>query len=133
MVARFSTDGHSWSNHIPSSAGDIQGGYFLRCVLSLFSRSFRFSHRGYFQLGSLLYRGSPLFFSMFGHYYAVARARASANHYRRPDTTGVSIPITYPFVYFAALRVTDLTALLYSARIPSLPYYTSCISNIILT
>lgn len=53
MVARSSPDGHSWSNHIPSSAGDIQGGCFLRCVLSFFSRSFRFSHRGYFQLGSL--------------------------------------------------------------------------------
>lgn len=78
---------------------------------------------------------SPLFLSVFGHYYAVARARASVNHYRGPDTTGVSIPITYPFVYFAALRITDLTVMLFcTERQDSLAsYYTSCISGIILT
>lgn len=57
-------------------------------------------------------------------------ARASANHYRGPDTTGVSIPITYPFVYFAALRITDLTVMPFcTERQDSLAsYYTSCTS-----
>jgi len=70
--------------------------------------------------------GSLLFVSMFGHYYAVVRTHASTNHYRGPDTTGISIPITYPFVYFAALRVTNLAiynALLYGIGIPSLSCY----------
>jgi len=73
--------------------------------------------------------GSLLFVSMFGHYYAVVRTYASTNHYRGPDTTGISIPITYPFVYFAALRVTNLAiynALLYGIGILSLSCYTFC-------
>lgn len=132
MVARSSPDGHSWSNHIPSS-GDIQGGCFLRRVLSLLSRSFRFSHRGYFQLASpprissLLQYVWPLLCSCTR--VCIGEPLTSSRYDRGLNTNYIPVRLFCGFARYRSPR----NALLYSARIPSLPYYISCISDITLT
>lgn len=114
MVARFSTDGHSWSNHIPSSAGGYSRWMFLVVrSLPLFSFLSLFSPRLFPTWLASLPRISSLLQYVWPLLCSCTHAFASANHYRCSDTTGVSIPITYPFVYFAALRVTDLTVMLF--------------------
>lgn len=66
---------------------------------------------------------SPLFLSVFGHYYAVARARASVNHYRRSrydrglNTNYVSVRLFCGFAHYRSYR----NALLY--RAPGFPRF----------
>lgn len=94
----------------PPPAEDIQGGCFLRRVPSLFFHPFCFPHRDYFQPGarselqiSLSLSLSSLYTVTQSHAYTHRRTTVGSRYDRAP------MPITCPFVYFASLRVTDLT------------------------
>lgn len=133
MEARSSSDAHSWSNRIPSSAGDIQGGCFLRRVPLPLPSSLLLSSSRLFPtwqaLAAVELLSSPC---VFDHGYAVARIGEPLSG-RPARYDGPPIPITTrPFVYFAALRVTDLTVMpLCTAPGFPLPDYTSCAIGII--
>lgn len=131
MVARSSPDAHSWSNHIPSSAGDIQGGCFLR-PLPLFSFLSLFSPRLFPTWLAPLPRVSSLRQYVWPLLHSCTRAcigkPLSWSRYDRGLNTNYA-PVRL-FCGFARYR-SYRKALLYCARISSLPYYISCIFGII--